>query len=98
MGLSMQHPSTDVPRRLPLGATYVVEGYGGGEGELRVIARYLLLPDGSRINVPGELSQQKSMGTQRAQAVRRPSHSKRSRPKRRSSTAREKFSARRGTV
>ena len=56
MGLSMQRSPTRVPRRLPLGATYVVEGYGGAEGKLRVIARYLLLPDGNRINLRGDLS------------------------------------------
>jgi len=43
-----------LPYRFPIGATYVVEGYGGEEGQLRVISRYVVLPDGSRINVPDE--------------------------------------------
>ncbi len=68
MGMSLQHSPTRLPRRLPIGARYVVEGYGGGEGKLRVIARYLLLPDGNRINVPGELSRPASP---LAQAARR---------------------------
>lgn len=91
MGASLQRR---VPLRLPVGATYVVEGYGGGEGNLRVIARYLLLPDGNRINVPGDLSRAPAP---RGQTARR-SPSKRSPPtKQRSPRSREKFSARRGT-
>ncbi len=97
MGLSTARSSGNVPRRLPVGATYVVEGYGGGEGKLRVIARYLLLPDGNRINVPGDLSRRTVRASQ-AQAARRRSQSKRSRPKQRSRRASEKFPARRGTV
>jgi hypothetical protein len=42
-----------LPHRFPVGATYVVEGYGGEDGDLRVISRYVVLPGGSRINVPG---------------------------------------------
>jgi hypothetical protein len=42
-----------LPRRFPVGATYVVEGYGGEDGDLRVISRYVVLPGGCRINVPG---------------------------------------------
>jgi|HubBroStandDraft_4_1064222.scaffolds.fasta_scaffold153494_1 hypothetical protein len=97
MALSTADRSASVPRRLPVGATYVVEGYGGGEGKLRVIARYLVLPDGNRINLRGELSQQASGSAPRAQTARRRSHSKQSSPKRRSARAHEKFSARRGT-
>ena len=98
MGVSTADCSASVPQRLPVGATYVVEGYGGGEGELRVIARYLMLPDGSRINVRGNFSGPTSVRAARAQATRRASNSKRSLPKRRSPRAREKFSARRGTA
>jgi hypothetical protein len=42
-----------LPHRFPVGATYVVEGYGGEDGDLRVISRYVVLPSGRRINVPG---------------------------------------------
>ena len=38
-----------LPHRFPVGATYVVEGYGGEEGHLRALRR---LPGGRRINVP----------------------------------------------
>jgi hypothetical protein len=43
-----------LPEQLPVGASYVVEGYGGETGNLRVISRYVLLPDGRRINVPAD--------------------------------------------
>ena len=37
-------------------AKYVVEGYGGEEGNLRVTARYVVLPGGQRINVPAGIA------------------------------------------
>jgi hypothetical protein len=55
-----------LPRRFPVGATYVVEGFGSADGDLRVIARYVVLPGGRRINVPTDLSKA---------AVHRPSSS-----------------------
>ena len=57
MGLQIDRLSSRLPRRFPIGAKYVVEGYGGEKGNLRVIARYVVLPDGRRINVPASLSQ-----------------------------------------
>jgi hypothetical protein len=45
-----------LPRRFPVGAKYVVEGYGGEEGKLRVIARYVVLSGGQRINVPAGIA------------------------------------------
>jgi hypothetical protein len=55
-GISVDAPSSyrpsQLPRRFPVGATYVVEGVGGAEGHLRVIARYVVLPGGRRINIP----------------------------------------------
>ena len=41
MASPISHLPDRLPRRLPVGATYVVEGYGGGEGNLRVVARYV---------------------------------------------------------
>ena len=67
-----------LPRRFPVGAKYVVEGYGGEVGNLRLIARYVVLPGGQRINVPAGLSQPVSP---RALAFRRRSNSKRSHAK-----------------
>jgi hypothetical protein len=40
-----------LPKRFPIGSTYVVEGRGGEEGDLRVFSRYVVLPGGQRINV-----------------------------------------------
>ena len=42
MGLPIDRLSSRLPRRFPVGAKYVVEGYGGEEGNLRVIARYVV--------------------------------------------------------
>jgi hypothetical protein len=86
-----------LPHRFPVGATYVVEGYGGGEGALRVIARYVVLPGGRRINVPADLSNPSPRPPQRALAFRRRQNAKQSPTK--SSLARgpKKIAARRGT-
>jgi hypothetical protein len=53
MALSKNRSERRLPRRFPVGAKYVVEGYGGAEGQLRVIARYVVLPGGRRINIAG---------------------------------------------
>ena len=55
MGLPI-YRQKELPRRFPVGAKYVVEGCGGGEGGLRIIARYIVLPSGRRINVPADLA------------------------------------------
>jgi hypothetical protein len=94
MRLPIDHLSNRVPRRLPIGAKYVVEGFGGGEGNLRVIARYVLLPDGCRINVPADRSRPTLA---RALPLRWSPNAKRSETKRRPPNRSEKFAARRGT-
>ena len=66
--MPIDHLFSRLPRRFPVGAKYVVEGSGGEEGNLRVIARYVVLPGGRRINVPADLSQPASP---RARAFRR---------------------------
>jgi len=68
MSLSIERLRSRLPRRFPVGATYVVEGYGAPEGDLRVIARYVVLPGGCRINIPSDLGRQASP---RALAFRR---------------------------
>jgi hypothetical protein len=42
-----------LPKRFPVGTTYVVEGRGEEDGHLRVFSRYVVLPGGRRINVTG---------------------------------------------
>jgi hypothetical protein len=94
MGLPTDRLSSRLPRRFPVGATYVVEGQSGKEGDLRVIARYVVLPGGHRINVPADLSRP---APPRALAFRRNSNSKQSPAKGRSERGGKKFAARRGT-
>jgi hypothetical protein len=91
MGLPIDRLSSRLPRRFPVGAKYVVEGYGGEEGNLRLIARYVVLPGGRRINVPTDLSQPVSP---RALAFRRSSNPKRSQAKGHPESVGKKFAAR----
>jgi len=51
MQLSAGHKQNHLPKRFPVGTTYVVEGSGGELGELRVFSRYVVLPGGQRINL-----------------------------------------------
>ncbi len=51
MHLSARHKPTRLPKRFPIGTTYVVEGRGGENGDLRVFSRYVVLPGGKRINL-----------------------------------------------
>jgi hypothetical protein len=51
MHLSDNHRSGRLPKRFPVGTTYVVEGRGGEEGHPQVFSRYLVLPGGRRINL-----------------------------------------------
>jgi len=79
MGLPIDRLSSRLPRRFPVGARYVVEGYGGEKGNLRVIARYVVLPRGRPINIPAaNLSRPASP---RPLAFRRSSNPKRSQTK-----------------
>jgi hypothetical protein len=94
MGLPIDRLSSRLPRRFPVGAKYVVEGYGGEDGNFRVIARYVVLPGGRRINVPADLSQPVSP---QALAFRRSPNPKRSQTQGRPESVGKKFAARRGT-
>jgi hypothetical protein len=51
MHLSLGRDVNRLPKQFPVGTTYVVEGHGGGDGNLRVFSRYVVLPDGKRINL-----------------------------------------------
>jgi hypothetical protein len=55
MHLSLRHKANRLPKRFPVGTTYVVEGRGGEDGDLRVFSRYVVLPDGQRINLGADL-------------------------------------------
>jgi hypothetical protein len=51
MHLSLSSKTSRLPKRFPVGTTYVVEGRGGEDGSLRVFSRYVVLPNGQRINL-----------------------------------------------
>jgi hypothetical protein len=92
MDHTVDHFSRLLPDQLPVGASYVVEGFGGESGNLRVISRYVLMPDGSRINVPADFG---------LPGGRRPSSRRRNRLQRKAKSrppaTRKKILAERGT-
>jgi hypothetical protein len=53
-----------LPNRVPVGTRYVIEGEPGQEGELNIISRYLVFPDGTRLNLkPGAVKFDKPADT-----------------------------------
>jgi hypothetical protein len=83
-----------VPIRFPVGAKYVVEGFGGEEGNFRVIARYIVLPGGRRINVPADFS---NPPAPRVLAFQRRANTEKSQPKAGTASRTKKIAAGRGT-
>jgi hypothetical protein len=69
MHSSAHRQSDRLPKRFPVGTTYVVEGSGGADGNLRVVSRYVVLPGGKRINIPADLA---GPASPRALPCRRP--------------------------
>lgn len=69
MHLSASRSPSELPKQFPVGTTYVVEGRGGEAGNLRVFSRYVVLPDGQRINLTDDsaanLVRTSSPGTRR---------------------------------
>jgi len=55
MHLPVTRQPSRLPKRFPVGTTYVVEGRSGEDGHLRVSSRYVVLPGGRRINIPADL-------------------------------------------
>jgi hypothetical protein len=74
MHLSRSHTPNRLPKRFPVGTTYVVEGHGGEHGNLRVFSRYVVLPSGQRINLVddsgGRLARSAPAGARRRPASR----------------------------
>jgi hypothetical protein len=48
----MSRTSTRLPKRFPIGTTYVVEGRAAADGLFHVSARYVLLPTGRKVSLP----------------------------------------------
>jgi hypothetical protein len=55
MSLSTECQIHKLPKRLPMGTVYVVEGRGGQHGDLRVSSRYVLMPGGQKVEISAEL-------------------------------------------
>ncbi len=70
---TMSSPVSRLPRRVPVGTRYVVEGRSGGDGGLRISLRYLEFPDGTRVRLPADTSKQiRSRRGERGAAWRSP--------------------------
>ena len=59
MPLSIRHKLSGLPKRFPVGTTFVVEGRaiaadGNSDAHLRVISRFVVLPGGRRIDLGGD--------------------------------------------
>ena len=68
MHLSLSGKASRLPKQFPVGTTYVVEGRGGEDGNLRVFSRYVMLPNGQRINLAADLGSPASSRARRARA------------------------------
>ncbi|MGH6673546.1 MAG: hypothetical protein ACRECV_16465 [Xanthobacteraceae bacterium] len=56
MALPIERQTNRLPKHLPAGSIYVVEGRGGQYGRLRVSTRYIILPGGRRVDIPVDVS------------------------------------------
>lgn len=43
-----------LPKRVPVGTTYVIEGKKLGPGQVHVFSRYLVFPDGRCFDLPSD--------------------------------------------
>jgi hypothetical protein len=68
MHLSLSRKANRLPKRFPVGTTYVVEGRGGEDGNLRVFSRYVVLPSGQRINLGADLGGSAASRARRARS------------------------------
>ena len=44
-----------IPKRVPIGTKYVIEGKSRGEGQVHVFSRYLVFPDGRCFDLPSDM-------------------------------------------
>ena len=44
-----------IPKRVPVGTKYVIEGKRQGEGQVHVFSRYLVFPDGRHFELPSDV-------------------------------------------
>lgn len=43
-----------IPKRVPVGTKYVIEGRSRGAGEVQVFSRYLVFPNGRCLELPSD--------------------------------------------
>lgn len=43
-----------IPKRVPVGTKYVIEGKSRGAGEVQVFSRFLMFPDGRCFELPAD--------------------------------------------
>jgi hypothetical protein len=89
MHLSLGRNVNRLPKQFPVGTTYVVEGRGGEDGNLRVFSRYVVLPDGQRIDLgadPENAPEKYALGLE-PRVVPGPVPSRARRPRRRQAAA-----------
>jgi hypothetical protein len=58
-----------LPKHLPVGTRYIVEGRTGAKG-FRVSARYVLLPNGRRLDLPAEKAASRTRSARRRRNYR----------------------------
>jgi len=97
MPLSTRHKLSRLPKRFPVGTTFVVEGRtiaadGKNNEQLRVFSRFVLLPGGRRIDLGGDAAASTSGRRARARGRRRQSANSRA------SAASKKIVTERGTT
>ena len=51
----MPATTSRLPNRFPTGTRFVVEGEDAGAGRMRIVTRYLVYPDGARIDLLGHV-------------------------------------------
>ena len=44
-----------IPKRVPVGTKYVIEGKRRGDGQVHVFSRYLVFPDGRCFDLPSDV-------------------------------------------
>jgi hypothetical protein len=59
----MARKSIRLPKRFPVGTKYVIEGTSNAEGALEVSRRYVLLPNGRKVDLLAEAGGQRKTGS-----------------------------------
>ena len=63
--------TTHIPKRVPVGTKYVIEGKSQGEGRVHVFSRYLVFPDGRCFDLPADKAPAAPTSRRRRPAKRR---------------------------